>query len=100
MGRLIDADALKHDVLNQQFSLGQDSAWKFLEMIDEQFTADVKPVVRGEWVNDGKGLYKCSACNELWVGWWAVVVPIERMKKEMPFCPHCGAEMVRGEQNG
>lgn len=51
----------------------------------------------GKWVNDGKGLYKCTACGELWLHWWATVMPIERMYKEMRFCPHCGAKMERNE---
>lgn len=51
----------------------------------------------GKWVNDGKGLYKCTACGELWLHWWATVVPIERMYKEMQFCPHCGAKMYEKE---
>lgn len=53
---------------------------------------------KGEWIID-RGLYKCSSCNGLWTEWWAVAKPIERMRKEMPYCPMCGADM-RGEQNG
>lgn len=45
------------------------------------------------WVTD-KGLYKCSYCNNLWLHWWAIVMPIERMNKEMPYCPKCGKYMV------
>ena len=50
---------------------------------------------KGKWIND-RDLYKCSCCNQLWNVWWAGVVPIEQMKKEMPYCPKCGADM-RGE---
>lgn len=49
---------------------------------------------RGKWIND-KGLYRCSVCNNLWTGWWAVIVPEERMCKEMKYCPNCGAKMER-----
>lgn len=47
----------------------------------------------GKWVNDGKGFYKCTSCGEPWPHWWAVVVPPDRMHKELRFCPHCGAVM-------
>lgn len=52
----------------------------------------------GKWLND-KGLYKCSACNELWLHWWASVVPPQRMYNEMRYCPNCGAKM-KGENDG
>lgn len=52
---------------------------------------------KGKWIND-RDLYKCSCCNQLWNVWWAGVVPIEQMKKEMPYCPKCGADM-RGEED-
>ena len=44
----------------------------------------------GEWIND-RGLYKCSRCKQYWAVWWAVSMPIERMLKEMPYCPKCGS---------
>lgn len=57
-------------------------------------TIEPKP---GKWINDN-GLYKCSVCDELWTGWWAVVCPEERMYKEMKYCPNCGAKMERSEE--
>lgn len=54
----------------------------------------------GKWINDGKGLYKCTACGELWIHWWATVMPIETMYKEMRFCPHCGADMRKETEDG
>lgn len=45
---------------------------------------------KGKWVND-RGLYKCSCCNRLWTEWWAISKPIERMRKECPYCPMCGS---------
>jgi NADH pyrophosphatase NudC (nudix superfamily) len=53
---------------------------------------------KGKWIND-KGLYKCSVCNELWCDWWASCVSIERMNKNMPYCPKCGARMQKGEED-
>lgn len=52
---------------------------------------------KGQWVNDGKGLYKCTSCGELWLHWWAVVVPPDKMYENLRYCPRCGAEM-RGEE--
>lgn len=46
---------------------------------------------KGKWVDEG--LYRCSACNELWVKWWAAYCPPARMYKEMKYCPNCGAKM-------
>lgn len=57
----------------------------------------IDPVKHGKWINDN-GLYKCSVCNELWTGWWAVVCPEERMYKEMKYCPNCGTKMERSEE--
>ena len=45
---------------------------------------------KGKWIND-RGLYKCSCCNRLWTEWWAISKPIERMRKECPYCPMCGS---------
>lgn len=56
----------------------------------------IDPVKHGKWIDD-KGLYRCSVCNNLWTTWWAVVVPEERMYKEMKYCPNCGAKMDGGE---
>lgn len=53
---------------------------------------DVQEVKHGQWINDN-GLYKCSACNTFTITGWANCIPIERMNKTMPYCPHCGAKM-------
>lgn len=45
---------------------------------------------KGRWLND-RGLYRCSSCNQLWTEWWVISKPIERMKKECPYCPMCGS---------
>lgn len=54
-------------------------------------TANAVEQKRGKWIRD-KGLYKCSYCNKSWTAWWAGAVPIEQMKKEMPYCPMCGSD--------
>lgn len=63
----------------------------------EQGKADAEPRKKGKWVNDGKGFYKCTSCDEAWSHWWAVMVPLDRMHKELRFCPKCGADMEKGE---
>lgn len=60
--------------------------------IKEFPAADVRPVVRGEWVNRGYesgwvGLcdcYRCTACNTTW-------------DAKSHFCPNCGADMREDE---
>lgn len=68
--------------------------------------ADVKPVVRGEWVrmSDADGdYYCCSTCgNELpryAITQVTVDNPFPKLESiyKTPFCPNCGADM-RGKQ--
>lgn len=65
-----------------------------LEAIDEEHAADVRPVVRGEWVrtSDDFGEYcKCSNCGkEYYFG------PLVQTN----FCSNCGADMRGGGSNG
>lgn len=86
--RPIDADALVEAI--------KDYPYGFRGMIVCDIaklpTIDVPDRKIGKWIND-RGLYKCSACDNLWTAWWAVIVPEERMYKEMKYCPNCGAKM-------
>jgi len=73
---------------------------------NEYLAADAKPVVRGEWeeieimqeVNDISGertwasKMRCNKCG-------FVAIAIEGHFSQYHFCPNCGAEMVRGEQD-
>ena len=52
-------------------------------VFDTAPTADVRPVVRGEWKNTGGDVWKCSACGYGIMPWNAGV----------NFCPNCGAVM-------
>ena len=52
---------------------------------------------KGKWIDD-RGLYMCSSCGKLWTHWWARVVPLNQMCKELRYCPMCGADM-RGDGN-
>ncbi len=53
------------------------------------------------WLID-RGLYRCSHCKQLWSEWWVSAKPIERMKKECPYCPMCGKYNggAENEENG
>ena len=80
--RLIDADLLE----KVDFSECADSM-EIMAIIDEQPTADVKPVVRGHWSNDDY----CNRCNH---NLYELVHFTEDGSIEQPdFCPFCGADM-------
>lgn len=91
--RLIDADALDDVVLllnekNWGITRGE---YKLIDSVLFEFP-NVEERKEGHWIND-RGLYKCSCCNQLWTEWWADAKPIERMNKDMRYCPICGARM-------
>jgi len=56
-------------------------------------TADVKPVIRGKWINtyiQGVHHYRCTNCGEYIEAIWMA-------NFDYNFCPNCGADMRRGE---
>ena len=91
--RLIDADALDRiiQILNEKDWGITRGEYKLIDSVLFEFPT-IKERKIGYWIND-RGLYKCSCCNQLWTEWWAAAKPIERMNKEMSFCPMCGADM-------
>lgn len=103
MPKYIDADELWIQLdKRESFEQGRNRAYhKGLrdakKILNEQPTADVVERKKGKWIDDGKGLYMCSSCGKLWVYWWARVVPLNQMCKELRYCPMCGADM--GEEN-
>ncbi len=56
-------------------------------------------VRHGRWIND-RGLYRCTACGELWTIGWATCISLEQMNKNCPYCPQCGAVMDGGQDDG
>ena len=50
--------------------------------------ADVRPVVRGEWIDNGR--YKAPTCSNCGSG---CLLNYESDYHESDFCPHCGADM-------
>jgi hypothetical protein len=60
-----------------------DGNMAFVEMIKELPTADVRPVVRGRWIDTDNYYqrWKCSACG------------CHTREAAPNFCPNCGADM-------
>lgn len=100
MSRYMDADALKKRMLDyfsppEAFDVADlRPSWAIQDGIEDIFatfpTADVAPVVHGEWSDDGlrseagnAKLYSCSNCSYRYVGFG----------KEFLYCPSCGARM-------
>ena len=90
--RLIDADALREEWLENGENEYVYDTNAFLESIDEQPTIEAVPVVHGEWIFKYDGPYGrqrayCSACGKR-----SGIGGIESNQKK-PFCPNCGADM-------
>ena len=79
-----DCEKCEHHVW---YGCYNDELVRACEAIDDATEADVRPVVRGEWIICSDGYYPyCSVCkNE----------PQGMVMTD--FCPNCGADM-RGEQ--
>lgn len=88
MSRYIDADALKQTIFAHWYTCEEID-----EAIDQQPTADVKPVVRGEWIDEKDSPYYCSIC-----GRYQYDATLEIMTGDWKYCPYCGADM-RGDED-
>lgn len=60
------------------------------QILSQLPAAEVKPVVRGKWIDDGSGCVVCSECGEEHE--WGMF--------RANFCDNCGADMREEEQNG
>lgn len=108
MSRYIDADILS-DAL-RRLTLGETdvarATMKITHYVSRMPTADVRENVRGEWlphpINGNREWDVCSACG---VGCKRREYGIHANGKKwvteynFPFCPNCGAEMEKGQQN-
>lgn len=56
---------------------------------------DVRPVVRGKWIEFDEDSWECSNCGQLWT-----LNDGTPKENNMNYCPNCGAEMRGGELNG
>ncbi len=98
--RYIDADKLREDAYTVTTPAGDLDVIE-LKDLEQAPTADVAPVVRGEWVDDTQDFnteqwWKCTACGE------SVVLPLDAENGPLSWgyigCPHCFADM-RKEAN-
>lgn len=81
--RLIDADALRDDVLNDN-TYDNDTVNYYLGIID--YAPTVYTVIHGKWQIDEFGNF-CSNCKEY------VESTAEDKKMNTNYCPNCGAKM-------
>ena len=93
MPEYIDREAVIMDIL----CAGKIGKLSCIDIIKRAPAADVRPVVRGEWIKptgmmppEHHGHYECSIC-----GWWAMrdwAKPWNGIVLTN-FCPNCGADM-------
>ena len=97
MQKLIDADALKDDILKSAVMIddrGIQTGYEIaIELIKRQPTIDAEPVRHAKWIESDEydefsgRLYRCSNCNTFVIG------DIDN------YCPFCGARMDKQETN-
>ncbi len=95
--RLIDADALHEDFMNDLFCLKFSSALQgtprsdidisnVLERIEDFPTIEAEPVKHGRWIDDRTSVI-CGHCNAEYSD------EIFMMGDNVNYCPNCGAKM-------
>jgi len=93
MSRYIEVDHLKKSVeeLPDCYNGFSDTYDKscIIGLIDEEPTADVVPVVRGEWARTADGYVKCSCCDSKFAPEFLYIFGRGYPK----YCPFCGAKM-------
>ena len=91
MARYIDADSLIKTVngFTKFYHLDRLHVGTFIDAVVDMPDADVKPVVRGEWIEDihepFASTYNCSNCGKEPLLEYVFVLS--------RYCPYCGAEM-------
>jgi hypothetical protein len=99
MSRYIDADKLKENMMQ---IANNSSMKKYIidTYIDNAPTAEVKPIVYGEWIMCGNddlrgysSVFECSNCGDI------TRIAYEARDCLFDFCPNCGADM-RKESEG
>ena len=96
MSRYIDAESLltKIKAYRPYMYLGEDALSYAIKMVELEPSADVRENVRAT-LRDDHGNYRCTNCNAL------ISDEIDYVLedyKPIQFCPNCGAQMMRGEQ--
>lgn len=70
-------------------TLDAETTQRAIEAVRTVPAADVKPVVRGKWINtyiQGVHHYRCTNCGEYIEAIWTA-------NFDYNFCPNCGADM-------
>lgn len=80
--RLIDANAMRTDQIENGENECVYDTNAVLDSIDSQPTIEVEPVRHGQWIPTRPYMYsvKCTICGKIW-------------ELETPYCPSCGAKM-------
>lgn len=103
--RLIDADALIRELKGIKVTFGSGNGLVeggieiAISTTNAQPTVDAVERKRGEWVkNDGRRGWHCSECKV--DNFYAYVWNSETEKNDFQdrYCPNCGAEMRKGEE--
>ena len=96
--RLIDADKMRDDWLENGENEYVYDTNAVLESIDAQPTVDAAPVVHGKWLIDEYEYYDCSVCGQSYFNGCDSHQEAEDRLKNHPYdvysyCPYCGAKM-------
>ena len=91
--RLIDADAMRQEWLENGENEYVYDTNAVLDSIDEQPTIATVPVVHGQWEYWNFDVYKCSNCD----GYSRVKEVMG--KPSWDYCPLCGAKMDGGKDD-
>lgn len=80
--RLIDANAMRTDWIENSENECVYNTNAVLDSIDHQPTIEVEPVRHGRWIPTRPYMHsaKCTVCGNIW-------------ELETPYCPSCGAKM-------
>lgn len=80
--RLIDANAMRTDWIENGENECVYDTNAVLDSIDRQPTIEVEPMRHGQWIPTRPYMYsvKCTICGKTW-------------ELETPYCPSCGAKM-------
>lgn len=86
MARYIDADELREDIDNYDFTEYTDYS-NVIDMIDDAPTADVELVRHGRWIaTNDENKKRCSECD-------VIHLIAQYPHGNANYCPKCGAKM-------
>lgn len=97
MAEYVDKEKLYRYLDNEvEWKNNQDRLFA-LEVVQDEESADVAPVVHGKWLNF-YGDFTCAECSKCGAIYDVVDVKPSReifgeFEKEYKFCPNCGAKM-------